>query len=52
MEAWEKGGDFRQLALADPDITRVLSPPEIEAAFDLHRQLRNVDAIFRRVFGV
>ncbi len=51
MRAWEKDEDFRKLVLADPDITRVLNHKEIEAAFDLNRQLRNVDAIFARVFG-
>jgi hypothetical protein len=30
---------------------RVLSPAEVEKAFDLHDQLRNVDAIFDRVFA-
>jgi adenylosuccinate lyase len=41
---------FKDLLLADPDITRVLTPAEIEKAFDLHEQLRHVDAIFDRVF--
>ena len=51
MRAWEKGDDFRKLVEADADITRALSSGEIESAFDLHRQLRYVDAIFQRVFG-
>ncbi len=50
MQAWESGADFRELVLADPDITGALSRQKIEAAFDLGRQLRHVDAIFRRVF--
>ena len=50
MRAWENGEDFRKLVDADPDITRVLSAAEINAAFDLARHLRNVDAIFARVF--
>ena len=50
MLAWENGEDFRKLVDADPDITRVLSSTEISAAFDLARHLRNVDAIFARVF--
>jgi hypothetical protein len=36
---------------ADEDIARTLKPAEIDHAFDLQRQLRNVDAIFKRVFG-
>src|SRR5882672_6218446 len=42
--------DFRALLLADPDVTRVLTPAEIERAFDLHEQLKHVDHIFDRVF--
>src|SRR5581483_8119217 len=51
MRAWENGEDFRKLVSSDPDISRVLAPREMDAAFDLKRQLRNVDAIFARVFG-
>ncbi len=51
MRAWENGEDFRKLVALDPDISRVLSPADIQAAFDLGRQLRHVNAIFARVFG-
>ena len=51
MRAWEKGEDFRKLVEADTDITGALSPAELDAVFDLQRQLRHVDAIFGRVFG-
>ncbi|MBI3933232.1 MAG: adenylosuccinate lyase [Acidobacteria bacterium] len=50
MKAWENGDDFRALVAADADITRALTPQELNAAFDLRRQLRHVDAIFERVF--
>jgi hypothetical protein len=36
--------------LADPDVTRVLAPADIERAFDLDEQLKHVDQIFGRVF--
>jgi adenylosuccinate lyase len=42
--------DFKDLLLADGDVTRVLSPTEIERAFDLDEQLKHVDHIFDRVF--
>ena len=51
MQASDSGSDFRQLVLADPDITAALSRKQIEAAFDLDRHLRHVDTIFQRVFG-
>jgi adenylosuccinate lyase len=51
MRSFAEGRDFRALLLADPEVMRVLSPAEIDKAFDLNDQLRNVDAIFDRVFG-
>jgi adenylosuccinate lyase len=50
MKAWEEEGDFRAAIEADPEIRGVLTPEKIAAAFSLERQLRNVDAIFARVF--
>ena len=41
------GTDFKALLLADADVTGVLGAAEIERAFDLDEQLRNVDAHFR-----
>lgn len=51
MKVWEMSQDFKELVLADRRISEKLSRTEIEAAFDLRRQLRHVDAIFARVFG-
>ena len=50
MRSFAEKADFRSLLLADADITAVLPPAEIEKAFDLKEQLRNVDAVFKRVF--
>jgi adenylosuccinate lyase len=35
MRSFEEGREFKALLLSDADITRVLTPPEIERAFDL-----------------
>lgn len=51
MQVWETREDFRTLVERDPDVRRYLTPREIARAFSIERQLRNVDAIFRRVFG-
>ena len=51
MRSFHEQKDFKALLLADPDLMRVLSTPEVEKAFDLRDQLRNVDAIFDRVFA-
>lgn len=51
MRAWRNGEDFRRLVSADPDISRTLTPADLDAVFNLDRQLRHVDTIFERVFG-
>jgi adenylosuccinate lyase len=51
MRAWKEGLDFHQLVLADKEITNRVPRQEIEYAFDLPRQLKNVDKIFARLFG-
>ncbi|MGA7755390.1 MAG: adenylosuccinate lyase [Candidatus Sulfotelmatobacter sp.] len=51
MRAWKEGLDFHQLVLADKTITDKVPRKQIEYAFDLSRQLKNVDKIFARVFG-
>jgi adenylosuccinate lyase len=51
MRAFHEQKDFKSLLLADPDLASVLGAEEIERAFDLNDQLRNVDAIFDRVFS-
>jgi adenylosuccinate lyase len=50
MRSFDEQKEFKSLLLADADITRVLPAAEIEKAFDLKDQLRNVDAVFKRVF--
>ncbi len=50
MRAWQEGRNFRELVLKDKEITKRVPRAQIERAFDLKRQLRNVDKIFARVF--
>ena len=50
MRSFAERLPFKQLLLADQDLMQVLTPAEIDKAFDLDDQLRNVDAIFDRVF--
>jgi adenylosuccinate lyase len=50
MRAWTEGLNFRELILKDKQITNRVPRPQIERAFDLQRQLRNIDKIFARVF--
>ena len=50
LVSWDEGRDFRTLVAADPDIARTITPQQIERAFDVHTQLKNVDRVFARVF--
>src|ERR1700690_1068282 len=51
LRAWKQGLNFRELVLKDKSITSRGPRQRIERAFDLKRQLRNIDKIFARVFG-
>jgi adenylosuccinate lyase len=51
MRAWKEGLNFRDVVTKDRNITKRVPPKAIQSAFDLKRQLRNIDAIFARVFG-
>ena len=51
MAAWESDSSFRDRVATDPRITQYLDAAALAHTFDLHRQLRYVDAIFDRVFG-
>jgi len=51
MRSFDERADFQALLEADPDVAAVLPRDALTAAFDLPVQLRNVDAIFARVFG-
>jgi len=50
MRAWNEGLDFRELVLRDKEITSRVPRRQVERAFDLNRQLRNINKIFARVF--
>jgi adenylosuccinate lyase len=50
MRSFHDKVEFKPLLLADPEVTAVLPPAEIERAFDLQDQLKHVDQIFDRVF--
>jgi len=51
MAAWESETSFKDRIAGDANIRKFLDQQALDHAFDLHRQLRAVDAIFRRVFG-
>ena len=51
MKCWEGDEPFKSLVKKDARITSLLTPSEIDEAFDLGHHLRHVDAIFERVFA-
>jgi adenylosuccinate lyase len=50
MRAFHEQRQFKELLLADADVSAVLPASEIERAFNLDEQLKHVDDIFDRVF--
>ncbi|QDY68908.1 adenylosuccinate lyase [Qingshengfaniella alkalisoli] len=51
MKVWEDGKDFETELKGDAEVTAVLSNAEISEKFDLGYHTKNVDTIFKRVFG-
>ena len=50
LRSFDERRDFKALLLEDRDVGAVLTPEQIERAFNLDAQLRHIDAIFDRVF--
>jgi adenylosuccinate lyase len=51
MRAFQGEGSFLEFLKADAEVSAALAPAELEALFNVNTHLRNVDAIFERVFG-
>jgi adenylosuccinate lyase len=51
MRAWRGEGGLKDLLKADPEVTKLLTPAELEALFDLEYHFKEVGTIFARVFG-
>ena len=49
MEAWERQVPFKELVEGDSTVQKHLTQEEIDAAFDYHYHLKNVDTIFERL---
>lgn len=51
MKSWKGKRDFKGLLLKDKEVKKYLTTKEIENIFNLKHYFRNVDYIFKRVFG-
>jgi adenylosuccinate lyase len=49
MRVWENRASFAAEVRRDPDITKLLTPAEIDRLFDAHHALRNTATIIQRV---
>lgn len=51
MLSWRKGVEFKDLLLKNKEVRKYLSKKEINSIFDLQYYFKNIDIIFKRVFG-
>jgi adenylosuccinate lyase len=51
MLSWRKGVEFKDILLKDKEVRKYLSKKEINSIFDLKYYFKNIDIIFKRVFG-
>ena len=51
MESWSQGKSFLDLLKADGDVSALVDDATLEEMFDLGYHTKNVDTIFKRVFG-
>jgi adenylosuccinate lyase len=51
MKAWNENANFKDMIKNDRRVKKYLSDKEIEECFSLDYYLRNIDYVFKRVFG-
>jgi adenylosuccinate lyase len=51
MMSWKSRKQFKALLSKDREVRKFLSAKELDGIFDLRHYFRNIDYIFRRVFG-
>jgi adenylosuccinate lyase len=51
MKSWKQGIEFKKLLLKDKEIRKYLSTRELNEIFNLKYFLRNINFVFKRVFG-
>ena len=51
MKAWDGEAAFIDLLKRDPEVTKAIPADKLTPLFDLDHYLKEVDTIFRRVFG-
>ena len=49
MDVWQSKKNFKDVLKADPEIASMLSPAELDEAFDPQKSLNNIEYVFKRV---
>jgi adenylosuccinate lyase len=52
MIAWETAKPFRSVLETDPEVTAILTPAQLDDAFDLDRALRHIGRVFQALEAV
>lgn len=50
-KSWDNQSDFKEIILSDKGIMKILTKDEVDDLFSLDYHLKNVDYIFKNVFG-
>ena len=51
MKSWEEGVEFKILLQKDPGVAEYLKEDDLASIFNVNNFLKNLDFIFKRVFG-
>lgn len=51
MKSWKEKKEFKRLLLNDREVRKYLTPKIMDDLFDLKHYFKNIDYIFKRVFG-
>ena len=52
IDAFENDGDFRVNLLNDTDVTKLLTPLEIDEIFNKEEFLKNINVIYKRILDL
>ena len=50
-KSWDNQSDFKEIILSDKEIMEILTKEEVDELFSLDYHMKNVDYIFKNVFG-
>lgn len=51
MQSWKSGTDFKKILAKDKNVKKYLKAKDLDKIFDLKYYLKNIDYIYKKVFG-